>query len=112
MVTSTDAKLVWGFTVDDDLEKELCELYMDERFTELALAERRTGGSLVYHCSDECVEYIVGLESTVVVAYRGYPEEITSLDLPPDAQEKLDAFARALRISPKPGKWLLASWWG
>lgn len=112
MGVSTDAKLVWGFNVEEGTDEAAAlDEFMDAKYDALRKAEK-AGGELVYHQHGDCQAYIVGLKATYTCASRGNPEEIKSLDLPPDAQAQLDAFAKALGLDPQPGKWLLASYWG
>ena len=115
MGVSTDAKLVWGFDPEceegDELHDKLAAL-MDADYDKLTAAEKDHGGTLVYHCSDSCQMYLVGLKSTEKTAWRGHVVEIPPLDVPPDGQAKLDAFAQAIGVEPKPGRWLMVSWWG
>lgn len=118
MGVSTDAIFVYGFEIDeeDDEGKERCQLLMDETYDVLVDAEKRLGAQLVYHCSDECTEYIVGLEKTYMKAWRGYPQTInvTKMALFNHAEmdAELRAIAEALGLEAKPGKWLLCSYWG
>jgi len=111
MGVSTDAILCFGFEIEEDSdEHDRCHLLMDEKYEVLSKAESKYGGSLVHHCSDGCTLYIVGIRETK--AWRGYPKEVTSLDVTDDERAKLADFAKAIGIEPKAPKWLLCSWWG
>ena len=117
MGQSTDAILVWGFDIGDaeELPEEVAKRIdhlLDEGYDELESLQRLHGVELVQHCSGSCPHYIVGIEATKTVAWRGHPKTITSLDLPgKTCQAALDAFAQAIGVEAKPGAWLLASDW-
>jgi hypothetical protein len=119
MGVSTDAKFIFGFEVGEeegDAEHERCDALMDDESATLTKVEKSHDAELVYHCSDQCTEYILGLRSTYVQAWRGHPEEVDVSKFGKLSQEdmnaKLVAMAAALGLKAKPGRWLLCSYWG
>ena len=116
MGVSTDAKLVYGFEVDEDSDDhERCDALMDDEYSTLTAVEKRLGAELVWHCSNEFQRYIVGLTDTYVHAYRGYPVEVNPKMFErsrPLMDAELIDIAEALGVEAKPGRWLLASHWG
>ncbi|HTR76954.1 MAG TPA: hypothetical protein VMH39_02550 [Gemmatimonadaceae bacterium] len=119
MGVSTDAKLVYGFEVGEeegDEEHDRCAALMDDDYDTLTKVEKRLGAELVYHCSDECTEYILGLKETYVRAWRGHPKDVDVGTFAAMSRDKMDAklveIAAALGLKAKPGRWLLCSYWG
>ena len=119
MGVSTDAKLVFGFEVGEeegDYEHERCDALMDDDYATLTKVENSHGAELVYHCSDECREYILGLASTYVYAWRGHPKEVDVASLASMDRDEMNTHlvkaADALGLKSKPGRWLLCSYWG
>jgi hypothetical protein len=118
MGVSTDAKLIYGFEVgksEGDADNSRCDELMDEHYATLTKVEKRLGAELVWHCSDECQMYIIGLTDTYVYAYRGHPQEINPKMFERDRRlmdAELIDIAEALGVKAKPGRWLLASYWG
>ena len=119
MGVSTDAKMVYGFEVGEeegDSEHERCLALMDADYSTLTKVEKRLGAELVYHCSDQCTEYILGLKATYVQAWRGHPKEVDVASFADLSRAEMDAklveIAKALGLKAKPGRWLLCSYWG
>ncbi len=117
MGQSTDAILVWGFDLGDreGLDEEVqnrIEHWNDDGYDEVTALEKSTGAELVSHCSCDCPHYIIGVTKTKTRAWRGHPQEIESLDLDvAEGQAALGAFAKALGVDTKVGRWILASDW-
>ena len=119
MGVSTDAKFIYGFEVGEeegDEDHERCDALMDAEYDKLKRVEKKLDAELVYHCSDECTEYIVGIGSTYVQAWRGQPKEVDVAEFAKRDQDDMDAklvdIAKALGVKAKPGRWLLCSYWG
>lgn len=119
MGVSTDAKLIYGFEVGEeegDEAHERCKKLMDGDYSTLTKAEKKLGVELVYHCSDQCTEYIVGIRETYVRAWRGHPKEVPVEKFAQMSSSEMDVrlveIAEALGLKPKPGRWLLCSYWG
>jgi hypothetical protein len=80
-----------------------------KRKREIIEASGCTFGS---HCSGDCpMDYVAVVESETT-ARRGYPEEITSLEVKPDWEPKLREFCEKLNIPWGEPKWWLVSYWG
>jgi hypothetical protein len=112
MGVSTDAKFVYGFEVEEgSADHEQCDRLMVEKYSTLSRVEKGLGGCLVYHGSDTHTCYIVGVEETHVVAWRGHPKVINVWGMaklsPRDLDDTLRHVAEGLGVTPKPGKWLL-----
>jgi hypothetical protein len=119
MGVSTDAKLIYGFEVGEeegDAEHDRCGVLQNAEYATLTKVTTSLGAELVYHCSDECTEYILGIKATYVEAWRGHPKEVPVARFAAMSSEEMDAklvkIAAALGLKPKPGRWLLCSYWG
>lgn len=67
---------------------------------------------VVRHCHHENVMYILAVPSTFVEAERGYPQEITGLNVTQDEIVALGAFCADHGIEGEAPRWWLASYWG
>lgn len=66
----------------------------------------------VRHCHHENLMHILAVPSTVVEASRGYPQEITGLNVTQDEIVALGAFCADHGIEGEAPRWWLASYWG
>lgn len=108
MSQSTDAVLFYGYCWDDEID-------MDE-FAPL-VARNLHGMSeevlIDEHCSMNCPMPYVYIQQTRVLAWRGRPKEITSLDVSPAWQTLLDGFCAKwdIDVSDMEQRWWLVSYW-
>ncbi len=122
MGTSTDGLLWWGLCSNEEglpegfgevlgLEPDHEDFY--DHLNELEEEDLKPlGVTLVRHCSDGCEMYGLAIESTEMTAWRGDPKVVTSLDVPPDAEERLRKAAEKIGWPWAEPKWWLASWLG
>lgn len=129
MGTSTDAILVFGIECGEEEPPEFMREFDDfdsylESISGLPLwgeeghsfdahkAFRETvPADMTLHCSYDFTMYILAVRGTETCASRGYPMEITSLEVPTDKVEAFKAWATERGIVGEP-KWLLCSMWG
>lgn len=135
MGVSTDAYLYFGFDIyeaeqgiSDDLEESIlkkigivydpeAEAYEDPSTLSAAfnnalfddIAEE-FGLSINTHGSDDY--QINSIVASIKSAYRGYPKEITSLEIDPIWIDNLKLFCERTGFEYKEPKWWLASYWG
>lgn len=65
------------------------------------------------HCSGECPMPYVAVNSSKTTASRGYPQEITSLEVKPEWGPALAEFCATMGITPPqdaPRWWLVSDW--
>lgn len=131
MGQSTDAILIYGYTLSDYDEESIEDLpFMDgledfdeliadiTKSTHLDYSGRRAAVEafpidLVMHCSGEYPSYVLGVRSTYMRAHRGHPVEFDSLPEPsPEDISRLKSFMIEHDI-PHEGepKWILCSMW-
>lgn len=67
---------------------------------------------VVRHCHHENVMYILAVPSTFIEAERGYPQEITGLNVTQDEIDALVSFCASYGIEAETPRWWLASYWG
>lgn len=91
MGVSTDAKLFYGFFIkEDSREHEEIEQYDedDEKSSPLGrlanIGDGDDGVFVGYHCSDQHPMYYIAIADSELVAWRGDPQNITSLEVQPD----------------------------
>ena len=81
-----------------------------------AIAERlKHGCDIDWHCSDGCPMPYVYIVGSRVVASRGDPVELKSLEVGADWDERLKAFVAEFGMTPPSDagpRWWLMSWWG
>lgn len=117
MSQDTDAILVWGFDLGDAEElpaavQEKIEHWADDGYDEAEAIEAKLGVKLVRYCSGSCPHYVVGVVKTKLRAWRGAVREVASLEVDAaEGQLALAAFAAALGVPAKDGRWLLVSYW-
>lgn len=113
MGVSTDAVLVYGYNLDENvLSDETIERIEHDRTIDGKL--KSLGIEIVDHCSDEETLYILGVSSSEKRAWRGYPLSFEELDdfhhMDGDLREGLEI----LGVDPidlSTPRWWLASWW-
>ena len=131
MSVSTDAILIYGYTLPDYDEEALEDLpFMDgfddfddlithiTKSAHLDYSGRRAAVEafpieLVTHCHGEYPNYVLGVRSTKMRAHRGYPVEFAKLPEPSlEDISRLKSFMIEHRI-PFEGapKWVLCSMW-
>lgn len=119
MGVSTDGILFWGFTFAGEDHRHIDPPWEGhwsswEWKAEKELKEKLTalGIEIDSHCSSEYAEYYITLTETKHTASRGYPEEITQLEVPKDGRDRLQKACALLCIEWQEPKWWLASYWG
>jgi hypothetical protein len=63
------------------------------------------------HCSGDYPMSFVCVKDSKINAARGYPEEIKSLDVRPEWDAQLRAFAEKMGLPWQQPRWWIASWW-
>lgn len=108
MGQSTDALFFYGYCWDEEIDmddfapKEVRNLYGKEHPVLI-------GG----HCSTSYPMPYVYIQDSHITAWRGSPQEVTSLAVDPDWQKMLDTFCAQWKINVEdmePG-WFVASVW-
>jgi hypothetical protein len=113
MGQSTDAKLLYGFLVDDESDDaETCAVYMDDKYRELTKLEEATGCTIEWHCSDACTMYIACIKSSLTTAWRGKPKRIAHIHVAHSWDNQLVDFAKSVGLTYTEPAWWLASYWG
>jgi hypothetical protein len=128
MSTSTNGILVFGIDFDESLPEFMGNETDFEDFLQVELKLPMYGSAgysyeekskkietcpanLVIHCSYDYPMYILALRGTEKTAHRGYPVEITSLEIAPERLEAFKDWCKAHGIENPEPKWLLASLW-
>lgn len=112
---ATDAFLVFGFEVEDgSLDWQRCQL-LAERPSVLREVKDELAVGLIRHGTAATPRFVLGMTSLLKRAPAG---ELVELDrhlmviFKDRADELLEQAARALGLTHKPGRWLLAAWGG
>lgn len=123
MGVSTDAKLFYGFPIDEDSKAhEMIADYdgdgAEDKPKGASLGwlansgESDCGVTIGYHCSDEVTMYYVAIEKSEKTACRGYPEPIKDLKPGDDWHRRIQSFCEAYGIKPGKIGWWMCSYWG
>jgi len=128
MGVSTDAYLFYGFVFYDSEESigepPPWERHEDEssdprwtdweRYCDAATVARLKDLKIEinYHCHWDYPGYFICTKESFVFASRGYPQVIESLDVPEDADTRLQLACELLGIKFQKPKWIMASYWG
>jgi hypothetical protein len=120
MGVSTDAKLLFGYKIDEDSpDHEKCVLFMDEEYNKLLEAEKLTGCTIEYHCHSDNTMYFICDDDSGVIANRGNPELVNTETIQytehrGSIKSSLLLFAKTLGLSKPKGDpaWWLMSYWG
>jgi hypothetical protein len=117
---STDAILCYGIPLEEDYDfdeafsgkikdEDLEEDYISG-WTASEYLEKETDCVLISHCSCDYPMFILSVEESKIRAWRGDPKEVTSLDVKPEWNEKIQKVADLMGLSGKPGWWLASDW--
>lgn len=126
MGVSTDAILFYGFPLDDE-DKQFEDGYPWEReYKEICdfIAEKygykgddnwgfadKLKVIIGYHCCEEEEMYYIAIEESIIKANRGFPKEISNLNIKPNWDKQLQEFYSKLKIKVDKSKWWMVSNW-
>lgn len=120
MSTSTDAILVFGVPLAEDVEiPEYVDSVDIDTSSELYRAfygylDRHKGTiEIVSHCSNEYPMFIVGVRVSKLRASRGSPRRLETFSVGPDWVELVEDFVKRhqLKTVGEIGWWLASDWW-
>lgn len=112
MSTSTDAILLYGLEIPEDIMGPGIETGALYDFYEKHYNKEEYGVNLICHCCDDYPMYMAAISESVITSSRGYPEAVHNLKKKPDWDEKLLEFAKKYKLRDKTPQWWLCSWWG
>ena len=110
MGTSTDWILCYGIALEDESVehyhvKEIIEAY-DELY-------QKHCKNIVYHCSNDCMMFIIAAAESKHKARRGFQKELGQLiNSDPKWESELREVCESLGVEYRQPQWLLCSYWG
>jgi hypothetical protein len=117
MTQSTDAILCYGISMDEDFDYESkfpehCDEDGDfDKYALIDMLEEKFGCTLEIHCSCDYAMYILTIKDSVMRAYRGEPEVVTSLEVTPEWAKQLQEAKIYMGLENEEANWWLASLW-